>query len=70
MDTANKIPYKATWIGEDHLDNEGELLATRDDTLEIHGKHEDGDYVVCGDRSTSFFWGKPENLILIYTEES
>ena len=60
------ITCTAKWISDENYYIDGDLMATKDDILRIHGKHvSDGEFVVRGDRSNFFFWAKPEYIELL-----
>ena len=60
------VSCTAKWISDKDYFVGGDLVATKDDILAVHGKHvSDGEFVVRGKRSNFFFWAKPENIELL-----
>jgi hypothetical protein len=56
----------AKWIDDEDYFVDGDLVATKDDILRVHGKHvSNGEFVVRGDRSNFFFWAKPKSIELL-----
>jgi hypothetical protein len=60
------VTCTAKWVSDQDMYNEGELVATKDDILEVHGKHvSDGEFVLRGPRNGIYFWAKPEYIELL-----
>lgn len=60
------ITCTAKWIADEDYFIDGDLMATKDDILRVHGKHaSNGEFVLRGDRSNFFFWAKPEQIELL-----